>query len=582
MFFHTAECAFAVFPAGRSQSMDLSAMDPGWTTVFAGEAICSPVSTSYGFVVLVGRNMIAACTTQGKILWQKYLPGTPKPFLTVTPDDFIYVVTDTHKLCLFNPGGLLLWTTEVPFEIAEAPLPGNDGRIFLHSSDKVACYGMNGICKWLMTTDCLSNRPACVLNDGSLLFFLEKTAGGSTAGLRISPFGNVLEQISLGGIVCAAGTCTTGVLVALADGTAVMYAADSQTQNSLIILWSVSPVLQTGFKPLLIRSESDLSCIIYTGKSGTSIAVVKNSNGAVVSGFTAGDINAGNLVYFSASSGGLMLSDTKNAAEYSLADSSISWHASLPERNTGERAWNYLYYTQQGTLILCGTSWAFSGYRMIQRPENAFQDKKSDLYCCYYRSPDVVPDYLQNYIRSDPALQKDILAGYYGNREIEWVYELQTAIDSYIDFRQQKISNVREEMELFDSEKLFYENIMNQTAYFGTNVFAGRIARLLSVEADPVFLVMLVHTISAYTYDPDGLILTSLSAVLMKANPSEHELLYGICDSVYAICRFMGRPAFYRKGKVMLSRLLFQVYDNKTIAYARNTLSKINALYISD
>jgi hypothetical protein len=331
---------------------------------------------------------------------------------------------------------------------------------------------------------------------------------------------------------------------------------------------------------LLIRSESDLSCIIYTGMSGTSIAVVKNSNGAVVSGFTVGDINAGNLVYYSASSGGLMLSDTKTAAEYSLADSSLCWHASLPERNTGDRAWNYLYYTQQGTLILCGTSWAFSGYRVIQRPANVFQEKKSDLYHCYYRRPDVVPDYLQNCIQPGPTLQKDILAGYYGDREIKWVYELQSAIDSYIDFRQQKISNMREETELFDSEKMFYENIMEQTVYFGTSVFTDRIARLLPAESDPDFLAMLVHTISVYAYDPDGLILTSLSSVLMKANPSEHELLNGICDSVYSICRFMGRPAFYQKGKVMLSRLLFQVYDTKTTAYARSTLEKINALYI--
>ena len=55
-------------------------------------------------------------------------------------------------------------------------------------------------------------------------------------------------------------------------------------------------------------------------------------------------------------------------------------------------------------------------------------------------------------------------------------------------------------------------------------------------------------------------------------------LLQTLCDTVFSICRFMGRPAFYRHGKDILARLLYPQYNPKVRAYAGQTLQKIAAL----
>ena len=51
-----------------------------------------------------------------------------------------------------------------------------------------------------------------------------------------------------------------------------------------------------------------------------------------------------------------------------------------------------------------------------------------------------------------------------------------------------------------------------------------------------------------------------------------------ICDSVYSICLFMGRPAYNKKGKDILKSLMGIGYSSKTRNYARDTLKKIIAL----
>ena len=63
-------------------------------------------------------------------------------------------------------------------------------------------------------------------------------------------------------------------------------------------------------------------------------------------------------------------------------------------------------------------------------------------------------------------------------------------------------------------------------------------------------------------------------------NGNDTSDLIFVCDSVYEICRFMGRPALYSKGMEILTQLLYPQYDSKVREYARNTLTKIARLKI--
>ena len=48
-----------------------------------------------------------------------------------------------------------------------------------------------------------------------------------------------------------------------------------------------------------------------------------------------------------------------------------------------------------------------------------------------------------------------------------------------------------------------------------------------------------------------------------------------ICDATCEICRFMGIPAFARRGKAILSYLLYPQFSQRVHDYAKKTLDRI-------
>uniref|UniRef100_UPI002598E53C hypothetical protein n=1 Tax=uncultured Treponema sp. TaxID=162155 RepID=UPI002598E53C len=200
--------------AVTAEQLSLSADNADWTCVIGGEAVTRPVQTSYGFVVLTDGKMISACTENGTKLWEKPVPGRPDPFLTVISKDFLVTVSDKKTISLINPSGVVLWSKKLPHQVTESALPGKDARFFVKGKKNISCFGINGVCKWSIETPSLSSIPLVTLNDGTILAVLLNSENGKSSGIRISPFGTVLETISFAGIVSGAMTCDYGVLLA--------------------------------------------------------------------------------------------------------------------------------------------------------------------------------------------------------------------------------------------------------------------------------------------------------------------------------------------------------------------------------
>ena len=81
-----------------------------------------------------------------------------------------------------------------------------------------------------------------------------------------------------------------------------------------------------------------------------------------------------------------------------------------------------------------------------------------------------------------------------------------------------------------------------------------------------------------YGYDPDGKLLEAIERNAVKAGNKDSAYLNTICDAVYSICRFMGRPAWNKKGKQILKSFMGAGYSFNTRTYARDTLKKIISL----
>ena len=84
-----------------------------------------------------------------------------------------------------------------------------------------------------------------------------------------------------------------------------------------------------------------------------------------------------------------------------------------------------------------------------------------------------------------------------------------------------------------------------------------------------------MNGIKKNAYDPDGKLLDALELFASKVDYKDSALITSICDVVYSICLYMGRPAYNTKGKDIIKTFLYPSFDFKIRTYARDTLKKI-------
>ena len=79
-------------------------------------------------------------------------------------------------------------------------------------------------------------------------------------------------------------------------------------------------------------------------------------------------------------------------------------------------------------------------------------------------------------------------------------------------------------------------------------------------------------------YDPDGKLIGALEQNAERAGNKDSAYINTICDAVYSVCLFMGRPAYNKKGKEIIKKFMGAGYTSNVRNYARDTLKKIISL----
>ena len=195
------------------EGIELNNINATWSRVLPGKLICEPKTTSNGFAVITDAHSLMSFTSQGRIVYEKLLVRANQAFFGVLQNDLIAVITGSSKrLTLLNPDGRELWTTQTDFKITQSPVSGRDGRFFVRGDDVLACYSINGIQKWKITTPLQSKIELNELPNGSLILMLRELDGGKTKALRISPFGELEEEIKVAkAILQDAGVQKSGI-----------------------------------------------------------------------------------------------------------------------------------------------------------------------------------------------------------------------------------------------------------------------------------------------------------------------------------------------------------------------------------
>jgi len=169
-------------------------------------------------------------------------------------------------------------------------------------------------------------------------------------------------------------------------------------------------------------------------------------------------------------------------------------------------------------------------------------------------------------------------SGMYGQLEKAWASELKSACEAYRSARASAQTTTRTKRSVFIEDVAGTDAMFKQLSRYGTSTESEIIARLIEAEGVGVHLPTLIAQAGECAYDPAGSMLDSLDKAFRSIPSQNTRLLQILCDTVFSICRFMGRPAFYRHGKDILARLLYPQYDAKLRAYAAQTLQKIAAL----
>lgn len=558
----------------------LSNTNYSWSQVTGGKLLLKPVLTPYGFICASDGKTVSSVTNNGVILWEQRFSVNSETYIKTISKDFTLIISGNGiKMTLINPSGVLLWNRILDFEFSGEVYEGRDGRFFVQGKKQLACYGINGICKWLLNTEEQSILPVQELEDGSLVLFLKKLDEGKTKALRITPFGKIIEEITFAGEILTAASSSKGIFVTFSDGSAGLFGIQNdKTINRFVLDKKMYVTSKSNF---FISDNQDSNGFFITGDNNKlKIFCIDSYSGKILWTSLLPEMNLKNISETKITEEGIFISDDSSAV-FLNKDGLLKWSGILPE-NKGKTKWNYLFFTENNTLVIVKDNWSMEAYIVEQHTGRKNLNNKYDYYLDYLNVNSSVYSNLYhsslNQAITSEERYKSLEAGYYGNKEIEYTSDLLSACEAYIKTNSESYFGTREEPSVFLSNASGLISLFNQLPLYGTRYTTHMTSKLLLQENNNSVLNCITIGISKSGYDPDSEILNALENLAAKTSLRNVKLQMNICDAVYSICHFMGRPAFNKHGKEILKNFLFPANDSKVRIKARDTLQKIAAL----
>lgn len=560
------------------------ALQPNWQLVVGGAPITSPIITDFGFAVpLDGRTMTAVSET-GQLMWFATLPGyKTSPHYTMGTGDFLIAVSGGNKLSLINPSGLTLWSSTAPAEILSTPLQGRDGRIYLQCTNQLACLGIGGTLKWTLPVENISTLPLTELEDGSVLCLLNTIVDGCSTAVRVSPFGEILEEITFTSVVAGVKQSKFGTILIFTDGSLGIC---SSTDNMAVTRWSIPALVSpsvSSVPPQIYLDTLHTLCAVVTASGSQSLVTVVDLDKGEKKFNVSAAINLNDLQFGTIDLTNIVLCDSQKALGLSLDDGVEVWNSDLP----GKLTWDYLLYTPKGYIItLEKKSWLISAYRVTQtigsQQYRAYKSEKTN-YPVYIELatqkaniPQNDSEVFMNLIPPDleKTIYRSIYEGNYGTSEAQW-----QALVTRENTRCLSNSKSVSQNPMASYDITYKESIIKLMGAFESSCFNRNLAQILQQETDISLLRTALRASAKIAYDPNLELLSSIELLLGKTSLlSNYTITTAICNAVYEICRFMGKPALFSRGRYILSYLLNQKLDSKTKDYAVYTLQKLISL----
>ena len=578
IFFTVFSNIYAASTASSESITKVDEMDRSWFNVLSGSPSSAPLNTNYGFLIVEDSKFLSSYSRSGQRLWQTNTKAKIKD-ISISETEFIAVTNQNNQLQLINPSGLVLWTKSLGFTSLSAPFFGFDGRTFVRGINQLSCFGINGIQKWTIKTDNQNSLEPKLLNDGSIILFLEKTHDGKTCALRISPFGNVLEEIVFQGKVVNAFTCDSGIILVFSSGEIGMASIKADSSKEIGLIYS--KWINKNVKCTAFSSCRKLQATKYAIFTPGYLVVINTDKGQIEKYFNIPEITDNNYLFFESIDDKFVIAQNSSCTVYNLSGKKIK-HIQMPSKS-GKYKWEFSFFMNSGYLTFLSKDWTINSFKII----STSKEKESPTFS-YYQSKKLISGYKSYITNLDYKPEKRtfgaesfnaLKSGNYGLKEIDISNIVNTVINSYYESKTTASMN-RDTFELISVQYNLsdMENILNLIPLLQSQYFQQKIAYLLSVEDDKTMILKLLKTVKECGYDPGGEILSQIELLVKRTNPKDQVILQSCADAVYEICRFMGRPALLSKGKEILGGLFYPQYDESTKKAARSAMQKLAEL----
>jgi len=564
-------------PLFAGQGIELNNINATWGRVLPGKLICPPQMTSYGFAVITDAKNLMSFNSDGSLYYEKRITKASSAFFGVLQNDFIALVTaNSKRISLINPDGKELWNRTEDFKIIDEPFSGRDGRFFVRGNEILCCYGISGIRKWELETPLQSELPLQELNDGSLIVFLKQLEQGKTKAIRVTPFGEIVEEITFAGEVTKALTTQEGVLLVFTDGSSGLF---ELKDNKSVHKWLFKKELskKTNLDFFILSQEKTEVLYVNIKNNLVEIDYINLEDGSIKDSFIIDEGIIPSYGWFNSS--GVFIADSKKACFYNNMGRYL-WSGNLPSQKSKYNV-DWTAFTSDNCFLLFSSDWSIHAFRTAHAPQNKVEEleqKKNDYKNFYTIDTTFLELSLPYPLDKNlllPERSQNLNKGDYGKLEIQYASQLLSICTAYKNVISTSNFGSRIEKSVFQTDAAGMEILISQLGLFYTSTFCDFTAYFLKNQNDRSILRGLLKGVKENGYDPDGKILESLEYLSHNINEKDESLLIDLCDAITSVCSVMGSQAIDPCGKNCLSVLMYPKYTSTIRDYARSCLKKL-------
>ncbi|MDE7392683.1 MAG: hypothetical protein K2M90_09535, partial [Treponemataceae bacterium] len=331
-----------------------------------------------------------------------------------------------------------------------------------------------------------------------------RAENGATSGIRVSPFGEILETVTFTGTVIAASQCDAGILISQDDGTIALCSVRDGAADTV---WSARAQTGIRFRHICVAQDGAAAAFLGTDGKSASLSLIAIDTGDPLAQIDVGGLQIGSLSFLRATAAGFFLSDEKRALECT-PEGTVVWQATLPPKKN----WNFVYYTAQNYLILCQKDWTIRAFLMTQTVEKktvAPAQKERPSYLTTVTAQGTIGS--TNVERLSAQTLDQIAAGFahgdYGRNEAAWLADIKQEMQAYFLDSAAVRRNTHDGVSYFTEHPVYTQSLIRLMAQSGTDSFSAEFATLLATENEPALLALTIREAGRQGYDGDGGIL---------------------------------------------------------------------------